>query len=682
MNSGNTEQDFLVDAAERFGCDRALLEETLRRVQSGELSPANATTELLALPPAQRLQAKADSLETLASLIARLGAPPQDIVDQWCWQMRFAAVEHSASKRQPLPAIDLHQWSINQQGQMHFHGRPVTLDAARNADEIDRVSADHISRFRESLISSGPNLQPMVADQLTETIPSQGSCIDESSRTRTTSQAKPKRKPSRAGRFAGTALVVLCLAAIAWILNDATHPHSGRQANQLVSESDLPKPSGSIFDPGVTRSPSATEIDADPATAALPKVRLESLTDRFVDDAFSDPVTDSERETADFSLETLMPAASGFEHREPADFEHREPADLSMQLDQVEPIEPLGAAGSADFDADTIDPLAEPEGPEPEESPQATRTSKVDPVTSITLPPAGQADVATELLAHRANSFRLQFPFEVPLRLRDAETVGEIIDMKQEVAVATIRAGGDGMQISWTPAASKTASATALIHGRLTTDAGDLVYLRPIIEADPLPIDLQRADIRPTWDLLGSMPPRVTRLTIQLQLPDGVEQGWIEPIDPASPRRARGVAVLTPTEGESVSLGMRFDIRGGRKLSCRVRYAARLDPEATWQVVSRPLLEQLADQLASQSEILAQQTRQLSAIYAQADSGARRAVAAQRDAMEERGKSIRQLSERVAKLQSLVAKVEAGGRLKVRLWVEWPNQQQTLLETK
>ncbi len=660
------------DVAQRFGCDRALLEDTLRRVQAGEMSPSDATTRLLSesvsSPSVETKPTNDGAAETIASLIARLGTPPTDILDAWCQQMQVAAAGHFLKTGQPLASIDLHRWAINPSGQLLWNGHVVTANV--DPSRMDAVSAQQIQQFRDSLIPARPDSRAAAATADDLTPEGSTDLASRSSGAKSFTKAKSKRERWPVARLVIGGLVVVGFAAIAWILINASSTAVQRNKSP-VAQSDSPN-TLSIFDPGSASTETPEAMNAAPiGSATSSATRLESFDDVAVDDSVVDvvAVTESGRPIAIdmLSLESLMPAATGF-------VEGRS-VESPRQIDAPEPKNNLDPK----ITRETIDPLAETDEGGPEESPQATRASEFQ---SIQLPPPDKVDVVTELSVSARRWFHLEFPFEVPLGLRDADSGREIIDVHQEVAVATIKIGPDSMRHRWTAAASKTASSTSLIHGRLKTDSGETVYLRSSIEADPWPIDLERADVRPTWDLLGPMPPRVTRLSIEFQLPEDVEEGWIERIEPTSPRRSRGLAVLTPAKGESVSLGIRFDIRGGRTLSCRVRYAARLDPASPWHVVSRPMLEELADQLVSQSEILSGQITQMSTMYSQADSSQRRVLAPRRAAIELRGKSLRELSDRVAKLQSLVSKVEAGANLNLRVWVEWPDGPQTLLETK
>ena len=114
--------------------DRESIESALQRVQSGELSAAEATQLLLAVeanPQAAQAVAESDSSsESLASLVERLGAPPGDIVDAWCQQLCEIASQHEQETGESLPAIDLNHWSITPRGRFAWNGRRLDFEYA------------------------------------------------------------------------------------------------------------------------------------------------------------------------------------------------------------------------------------------------------------------------------------------------------------------------------------------------------------------------------------------------------------------------------------------------------------------------------------------------------------------------------------------------------------------------
>ncbi len=599
--------------------------------------------------------------ETLATLISRLGAPPPDIVAAWCQQLRIIAVKYFSRTGQPLPPIDLHDWMINPSGQLQcrlFELPDVPDDLGTG--HLDGVSADRIRQFHKALVAvRSTDAAPMVAADIGKEADQQ-----ESGQSASGSASRPQKSSPAPIVVAG--LILFGIVTIVGILigasqnddqtSEETVAPAKRSANVKFNQDASAADLGRIDDRGVNVAKQLETFDS-------PQVDQPSGDTVSLDSVLGHP---ADR----LSVDALQPQADLIA------------AKLSSQGNL--PPQTQDLASSVDessgpkMDSKPLDLLSEDEGPVPEESPQVTRTS---PVRSVQLPPPSDVDTAVALTRGPIGPLQLEFPCDVALQLRQSDKGSEVIDAKS-VAVGRIQSHDHGATFTWSSQAGKISTASSLVHGRLKVAAGEVVYLRPTVQADPWPIDLQRHDVRPTWNLHAPLPPRVARLSIEFQLPAEVEQGWIEQLDATSPHRTRGLAVLSLRDDESVSLGMRFDIRGGRKLSCRVRYAARLGPEAAWQVVSRPLLEQFADRLVTQSEFNSEQLRQMSALYSAADSTARCALRPRRDAIEQQTKSLQELSQRVSQLQTLIAQVEAGGTLKLRVWVSWLDGEQTLLETK
>ena len=582
------------DVAQRFGCDPDVLQQVMERVRAGEISPAAATglllsSEVATSSPAASLQASSpqSSLppspsarsvlagETLATLIGRFGAPPEDIVAAWCQQLRIVAVKYFAHAGQPLPPIDLHDWMINPSGQLQcrLFELPDVADQLDTSD-IDGVSADRIRQFHKSLVAvRSTHAAPMVAADI-------GNEPDQEESRQSTSGSASRTRKSSPARIVVAGLILVGIVTIVGILIDASQDDdqtsqatvapASRPANvgfnQDASAADL----GRIDDRGVKVTKQLETFDSPPLdepsgdTVSLDSV-LGNPADRLSVDALQ---PQADLIAANLSSQGNLPPQT---------------QDLASSVDE---------SSGPKMDSKPLDILSEDEGPVPEESPQVTRTS---PVRSVQLPPPSDVDTAVALTRGPIGPLQLEFPCDVALKLRQSDQGSEVVDAGKAVAVGRIQSHDHGATFTWSSQAGKVSTASSLVHGRLKVAAGEVVYLRPTVQADPWPIDLQRHDVRPTWDLHAPLPPRVARLSIEFQLPAEVEQGWIEQLDATSPHRTRGLAVLSLRDDESVSLGMRFDIRGGRKLSCRVRYAARLGPEAVWQVVSRPLLEQFAD---------------------------------------------------------------------------------------
>ncbi|MGB7325860.1 MAG: hypothetical protein WBD31_13380, partial [Rubripirellula sp.] len=201
----------------------------------------------------------------------------------------------------------------------------------------------------------------------------------------------------------------------------------------------------------------------------------------------------------------------------------------------------------------------------------------------------------------------------------------------------------------------------------------------------PYRFSFETFDTMPTWNLRAPIPPSVSRISVDFDIPDDLEIGWVEPIEADAIRRSRGLAVLTSTDNEDVSLGIRFDIRCNRKLECRLRFAGRLDSSMPWNMVSNAGVEAFANQLAYQAGLVSNEAQRLSAVYEIArTSTGRRVIKIKQSRNDALAEEIRTAAKRVAQLQSLMATIESTATLRVKVWVDWPDTEQTILtmETK
>ncbi len=201
------------------------------------------------------------------------------------------------------------------------------------------------------------------------------------------------------------------------------------------------------------------------------------------------------------------------------------------------------------------------------------------------------------------------------------------------------------------------------------------------VSTDPLAITFGQSDQQPTWDLGRVIATNSTTLTVALTLAEDVQQGWVEPLDDVPVKRARGIVVITPTDEESVAIGIRIDARTSSKLSLRIRVAARLDPSLPWQSFTRQSLLNSIDYLGQQSLHASARAEQIDAFYNKSDTSQRRVIRDQRDAAKTQSEHYKMLLKRCGELLTLVDKIEANGKLSIRLVQRGPDGAAAILET-
>ncbi|SMP62205.1 hypothetical protein SAMN06265222_107262 [Neorhodopirellula lusitana] len=221
-----------------------------------------------------------------------------------------------------------------------------------------------------------------------------------------------------------------------------------------------------------------------------------------------------------------------------------------------------------------------------------------------------------------------------------------------------------------------------LPHGRIQTPAGETIFLRPELDADPVPLSLQQRDQKLKWNLHAGVPPGATTLQVNVTVPKEVEVQWLEPFADQSPRKARGVATLSLTSSSETAIVVRMDIRTTNTLSMRMRFGARLDPAMPWQWTDAKQIRQSFQQVTSQLEAADRQLLELDVAITRADRmRARRQEAIleeRRDRIDEAVKGWTMVAKRLADLDQLVAFLDAGGSVMPELVVEWPDTRQVI----
>ena len=111
-----------------------------------------------------------------------------------------------------------------------------------------------------------------------------------------------------------------------------------------------------------------------------------------------------------------------------------------------------------------------------------------------------------------------------------------------------------------------------------------------------------------------------------------------------------------------------------------MRFAARLDPSMSWQIVSTPLLAQFSDQLSERSVAISNEGDRLAKVYrALSRKEPKRYIRNKQDHVKDLAKQVETAAKRVAQLQTLMARLESQATIGFRVWVEWPDTEQNLL---
>jgi hypothetical protein len=634
--------------------DHQSIQKTVQQMADGKLTLEQATERLLAgdwadVDPTETVQRETE-FESLADLIQRLGDPPADIIENWCQQLSTLL----KSSPPPIQNFDAADFYVTSEGRLCFRdGLPSpTTGSSFAAVDIERI----VNAFRHQFLATQklPDPQPTVA---------------------------PVSASSFRSHWIIAAGIVLCAGAIFWIVrSNSTTTVAETDAATGQSLARGTKASGNVFAQFPSTQDRRSSADDESFDTEVQLETLQSLEEISDEEISLMEATSPPR----FSLESLVPHVSGPDLVGSSD----SPVENQRSGDAGDPSSNAGAeigtttmqiAGEPDPKVLSDDSL---DSKEPDEIEQ--RTNQVVSA-AVTLPPVDQTDpIVIHNQFNREPSpteLSLAFPYDVEVTIKPSGDLWTIIDGRSTDTIATLGQTDDDLTFAWTDRAASAPGSRSLHHGRLTTNDVSSFYLRPSIESDPWPIRLDQPDMRPTWDLQSPLPPSVTRLSVDFGLPEELEMTWVEPIPIDSPRRARGLAIMKPLDGESVDLAVKFDIRCSRKLSCRLRYAARLDSSMPWQLVSRPLLDQFSNQLATQAELVSREADRLQSVYEMAGTRGKRIIRIKQKHNDDLAATLRQFADRVAELQSLIAAVESNATLQFRVWIQWPESQQTVFSS-
>ncbi len=612
------------------------LENLLHRVKIGELSPREAALVLLSEespPNKQKFHEPTTAQATpLSRLVEQLGEPPSDIIDVWRKAHRIDSAPRNLS--QNFNEWDWDNWAVTSSAELIWIGSDDDTPPDGPAEQCESLAQIELEELANK------------TQRLCDT-------------------AAPVRKKLSSAREVVWVLrigAIACLLSIAvWISLPTPSPVSEREHASTT-------PSMAVTNP---RQESPAVVEDFPTTAPFETLESLSLIEDVPNGASTTSIAPATLDTAMFALDSLIPTLESTKSSA-APFEAGTTTDSNSHS-----VESPNLATPQSMD--TV--LSDNDSSAPPETPQAVREVTTQ---AVLLPSIHDVESTVSLEAIRCDQAALEFTFDTGLEYITAPDSGGawIRDNKSQTRIANFTYAESSSSFQWTSDAANTPSTVLLAHGRLVqSGVNRTVYLRPTIQTDPLALRFDSPDQQPTWDLMHAIPPRGTSLHVEFVLPDGVEEGWIEPLDESAPRRIRALAVLTPTDGESVAIGVRLDIRCGRQLSVRIRYAARLDPSLPWQAFSRDSMLKSTDYLGKQAVLASQQLTQIEALYSLADSNERRLIRDSREAAKTRSENLKRIIQRLGELEKLANAIETDGHLAMTLTSQWPNESQVLLQT-
>jgi hypothetical protein len=314
------------------------------------------------------------------------------------------------------------------------------------------------------------------------------------------------------------------------------------------------------------------------------------------------------------------------------------------------------------------------------ESPQRIRSTERK---FVQLPP--RRDTGTRVTVGELGGAirRIEFPVELPIAFAEpnGQDSAELINQRNGNTIArlTRKSGRTGFQ--WSENAQKESPAAQMVHGRLIDAAGESVFLRPSIETDPLHLSIDRKEMRPSWELDGPILRNASQLEIDLSVPPNIHLDWIRPFNSTRPSDGSAVALLTPTNRETVAILVQVKVKCSSRLTCEMQYAARLDPNLPWHALTKEGFEQANRIVESRLVNLAVGPTRSDWVYAGSDEATRLRIKRQQDLVNQQREELESASNRLEMLSDLVSQMESSVTLKMHLFVRWPDARQTILRT-
>ncbi|MDV6032289.1 MAG: hypothetical protein F9B45_19820 [Phycisphaera sp. RhM] len=321
--------------------------------------------------------------------------------------------------------------------------------------------------------------------------------------------------------------------------------------------------------------------------------------------------------------------------------------------------------------------------PSDQDAAEVLQPTRPSPDRFVELPPSGDSETETVIAPSAASVERIEFPSPNSITLSDAATdiTRDLINQQNGNPIAQLIRTGPATVLRWSDNASRDGLSQKLLQGRLVLSDGQSVYLRPSIESDPYPLSLDPRRWRPSWPLGAPLPADVSRLELELSVPDSIDLAWHTPFDPAHPHHGSAIAILTPTDAETVAIAVKLDINCSRKLSCRMQFGGRLDPSLPWVPLSR---ESFAAENALWTEThrkLVMQRRMYKQSYSSANQMDRQMMRTRGQRIEADLERAEAILERLTLLGELAVRIEQHVKLHLHALVQWADAPQTLLRT-
>lgn len=615
--------------------DRTRVDEFLLAITEKKIDPDSAARSLLGL----------DAVESMQSLVERLGPPPSEVEEDWKHQIRAITKSWQAHENRALPPLTLADWFVDVENRVTLSPKIAAL-------------ADHP-------LSPTPATQPAIGPARTSVSIPAATSIANRPRTR---KRRRNHLPTIAMSIAAAALICL----LVW----ANSRRPGQDDLSLASEQKTSPARDSHF-----LSPLDPGFIADPQPAAAETMQLQAGVMSQADAA----PTSAQTVTA----QSLLP-----------DFGFDNPLLSGLAIIAAPPL-PAEQPADTDWDAIAAD-QAESESSAIEDQPvesatprQAVALPRLRPAsTSVENRIDAPADDSTLIGVNTIRDVQWDFPTPTtiqftPHKQSENESNGPVarwtwIDTASSTELASLHQIDDQLLFRWSEQATSSPLSRQMAAGRLRltdmTGQSASVFLRPHLRTSPLRLDASAAEARFNWPLEGPAIYHAPSLNLQAITAEAVEMTWVEPPDPTNIRKRIATLQWTPSGKSSPAIRCRIECKATTKLQMRLRYFAQLDNTFPWQPYSAAQLTLALDQVTQLLERRTAELSQLESQYRNATTGEKRSIRPLKENVEQAVNQLRSTLQRLQQFNILHSAVATTAHLRLTFTTDWPDGPQTILE--
>ena len=630
-----------------------------------------------------------DDCMRVADAIRQWGPPPGDVLQEWMSQIRGGENLSLAPEN-----VDWNRWQIDGNGQLRpVESADLRAEPVRTNDRVSESADDsRVASMADHDHAKGVDNDSPPLCEILSASSSTDSVADRSRTSRT----------SRRWVAVAAPLLILALAIGGWWgLGGSAEP-------PIAATTRPPTPSGEPSVPA--KIPAKPTMDADLVGGDGPLTTVTSATDFAEPDLGPEIALDADWQTDTGALRNMAESMFGKEEA-PVGVARDDPRDVSQSdaaiASLLSPNRPSTVASVGSSIASGERPMDAPENARTIEAPPKVGGPEIDLMTDdgvdadqsdeadvqpvqdlpvaetepfVTLPSPSESPTVSLPIQWNAST-QLQHPSDDRLRMSQTENAYEILS--GEKRIAEVRLDPEAPSLRWIDATG--GEQTRLRQSRFHS-SGEPLYLRSPVVADPWRFRFEDFDRQPVWELGTAPVPSVSSLDVEVQIPEQLTLGWIEKPEQWSMRGDRAIGVITADDDEGVAIGFRIDVTAGRRLSVRIRTAARMSSSDPWHALSNGTVSAAEDAWASQAQWASLEKQRLARVdevaYEIGGSRGKRIIDAKQDRIEQYIDAVQTTLSNLQRLREMVAQLESAAVLRIRIQTHWSDGVQPILSMR